>query len=100
MKKKIKVNSKLIDKISSLSKLNFDARGKKKISSDFEKMLEFISIISKTDTKNILPLTHISEEVNVTRNDKVSNEVSKKDALKNSPQKDSDYFKVPTILKK
>jgi Asp-tRNA(Asn)/Glu-tRNA(Gln) amidotransferase C subunit len=34
------------------------------------------------------------------REDNIANEVSQKNALKNAPQKDSDYFKVPTVLKK
>ena len=42
----------------------------------------------------------MSEEVNVLREDKVTEETSQKDALKNAPEKDSDYFKVPTVLKK
>ena len=32
--------------------------------------------------------------------DEVSMFTSQEDALKNAPQKDSDYFKVPTVLKK
>ena len=31
---------------------------------------------------------------------KKRNELTQEDALKNAPQKDSDYFKVPTVLKK
>ena len=42
----------------------------------------------------------LSDEVNVLRDDKISSEVSQKEALKNAPEKDSDYFKVPTVLKK
>jgi aspartyl-tRNA(Asn)/glutamyl-tRNA(Gln) amidotransferase subunit C len=42
----------------------------------------------------------MSEENNVLRDDKINHIVSQTDALKNAPQKDSDYFKVPTVLKK
>ena len=42
----------------------------------------------------------MSSEVNSLREDEISNEVSQKNALKNAPQKDSDYFKVPKVLKK
>jgi aspartyl-tRNA(Asn)/glutamyl-tRNA(Gln) amidotransferase subunit C len=42
----------------------------------------------------------MSEEVNVLREDKVTEATSQEDALKNAPEKDSDYFKVPTVLKK
>jgi aspartyl-tRNA(Asn)/glutamyl-tRNA(Gln) amidotransferase subunit C len=38
--------------------------------------------------------------VNVLRADEIAHEVSQENALKNAPQKDSDYFKVPTVLKK
>ena len=42
----------------------------------------------------------MSDEVNVLRADEITEETSQEDALKNAPQKDSDYFKVPTVLKK
>ena len=63
-------------------------------------MLEFVDAISQINTDDIAPLIYMSDEVNVLRNDEIRNEVSQKEALKNAPQKDSDYFKVPTILKK
>jgi aspartyl-tRNA(Asn)/glutamyl-tRNA(Gln) amidotransferase subunit C len=42
----------------------------------------------------------MSEEKNILREDEINHIVSQSDALKNAPQKDSDYFKVPTVLKK
>jgi len=36
----------------------------------------------------------------VLREDEIKEVISQVDALKNAPEKDSDYFKVPTILKK
>jgi len=43
---------------------------------------------------------YINEEVNKLREDKVGKHLPKEKALKNAPDKDSDYFKVPTVLKK
>ena len=71
-----------------------------KIKSDLNTILKFVDIISKTDTNSLKPLIYISEETNVLRKDEVTNQVSQEDALKNAPGKDSDYFKVPTVLKK
>ena len=56
--------------------------------------------LSEIDTEGVEPLIYLSEEVNVLRVDEIKHEVSKKNALKNAPQKDSDYFKVPTVLRK
>jgi aspartyl-tRNA(Asn)/glutamyl-tRNA(Gln) amidotransferase subunit C len=45
-------------------------------------------------------MVYVSQELNVLRKDIVQEHTDKKQALKNAPQKDSDYFKVPTVLKK
>ena len=56
--------------------------------------------LSEIDTEKTKPLTYLSNELNVFRDDKIKNTISKDDALKNAPKKDSDYFKVPKVLKK
>ena len=96
----IKVNNKLIAKISKLAKLKFDAKSTKKMTSDLNIIIGFIDAISKIDTEGVQPLTYMSKEINVLRDDEIKHEISQKDALKNSPYKDSDYFKVPTVLNK
>lgn len=100
MKKEINVNDQLIKTLSSLAKLDFSAEGVKKIKSELETMIGFVDVIAKVNTDGIEPLTHMSTEVNVLRSDEVNDKLLQKDALKNAPQKDSDYFKIPTVLKK
>ena len=67
---------------------------------DLEKILSFVDKLNEIDTKGVEPLIYMSDEVNVLRADEITEETSQEDALKNAPQKDSDYFKVPTVLKK
>jgi len=100
MSNSIKVDDKLVTNLSKLAKLKFDKNSSEKMKSDLRKMLEFIDAISQINTDKVDPLIYLSDEANVLRNDIITNEISQKDALKNSPQKDSDYFKVPTVLKK
>ena len=96
----MEVNNKLIQDIAKLSKLKFDDSAEEKMKADLEKMLAFVDKLNKIDTEGVDPLIYMSEEVNVLRQDKVTEETSQKDALKNAPEKDSDYFKVPTVLNK
>ena len=96
----MEVNNKLIQDIAKLSKLKFDDSAEEKMKSDLEKMLAFVDKLNEIDTEGIDPLIYMSEEVNVLREDKVTESTSQEDALKNAPEKDSDYFKVPTVLKK
>ena len=100
MSNNIKVNDILVENLSKLAKLKFDKKSGEKMKSDLSKILEFVDAISQINTEDIAPLIYMSDEVNVLRNDEIRNEVSQKEALKNAPQKDSDYFKVPTVLKK
>ncbi len=42
----------------------------------------------------------MTDETNVLRKDVVKDTVTKEEALLNAPQRDSDYFKVPKVIKK
>ena len=96
----MEVNNKLIEDLSRLAKLKFDEESAEKMKGDLNKMIGFVDKLSEIDTEGVEPLIYLSEEVNVLRTDEIANEVSQEDALKNASQKDSDYFKVPTVLKK
>ena len=100
MSNNIKVDDKLIADLSRLAKLKFDKESSERMKSDLKNILSFVYRLSEVDTEGVDPLIYMSEEVNTLREDNIANEVSQKNALKNAPQKDSDYFKVPTVLKK
>ena len=96
----MEVNNKLIQDLSRLAKLKFDEQAADKMKGDLDKIIGFVDKLSEIDTDGIEPLIYLSEEVNVLRVDEIKHQVSQETALKNAPQKDSDYFKVPTVLKK
>ena len=96
----MKVNNKLILELAELCKLKFDKDTMRKMKSDLKNILNFVNKLSEIETKNIEPLIYMSEEVNKMRSDTATESLSQKDTLKNAPEKDSDYFKVPTVLKK
>ena len=96
----MEVNNKLIQDIAKLSKLEFNKSSNEKMKKDLKKILAFVDKLNEIDTENIDPLVYLSEEENVLRPDQISKSLTQKQALINAPQKDSDYFKVPTVLKK
>ena len=96
----MQVDEKLIDKIAALAKLEFDKDSKTKMVSDMKKIISFVDKLNELDTENVEPLVYITEEINVLRDDNIGEHVEKKEALKNAPEKDSDYFKVPKVVKK
>jgi len=96
----MQVNDALIDKLSKLSMLRFNEKEREEIKSDLEKMIGFVDKLKELDTTNVEPLLHMSEHVNVLREDVPGNMLSREEALKNAPNHDGIYFKVPKVIKK
>ena len=96
----MKIDKTLIEKLAKLSQLEFSDDVKRKMEDDLNKILNFVDELNTLNTDNIEPLVYLNEEVNKLREDKLGQHSSKKEVLKNAPSKDSDYFKVPTVLKK
>ena len=96
----MEVNNKLIQDIAKLSKLEFNKSSNEKMKKDLKKILAFVDKLNEIDTENIEPLVYLSEEENVLRPDQISKSLTQKQGSYKCPQKDSDYFKVPTVLKK
>ena len=96
----MEITNKLIQDIAALAKLEFDEQSAEQMKADLEKIIGFVDKLSEIDTEGVEPLIYLSEEVNVLREDEIRAVISQVEALKNAPQKDSDYFKVSTVLKK
>lgn len=96
----MKVNEELIDHIAHLAKLSFEGEQKEAIRRDLDRMITFVDKLAELDTTGVEPLIFMSNEVNRLRNDEVHQEISHQEALRNAPQKDSDYFRIPKVLDK
>ena len=94
----MKIDKQTVERIAHLSRLNFDDESKDKITSELNVILDWIDHLNEVDTEGIEPLTNMSAEMNVLREDEAKNEMSHEDALKNAPKKDSNYFRVPKVL--
>lgn len=94
------INDDMITKLSDLAKLEFSSGEREKIKTDLNKILHFVEKLQQVDTEGVEPLIYMNEDVNVLRDDVAEKTITKEEALKNAPQKDSDYFKVPTVLNK
>jgi aspartyl-tRNA(Asn)/glutamyl-tRNA(Gln) amidotransferase subunit C len=87
-----------VNKIAHLARLEFDDQGCEDMAKDMNKILDWMDKLNELDTKDVVPLTHMSVEVNVLREDKLIQTLTHKEALANAPKKDSDYFRVPKVL--
>jgi aspartyl-tRNA(Asn)/glutamyl-tRNA(Gln) amidotransferase subunit C len=94
------VNEKTVEYLAHLARLSFKNDEKKEILNDLNRMLEFVNKLNEVNTDNVKPLIYINEHTNIMRNDEPHILITQKDALKNAPDKDSDYFKAPKVIDK
>jgi aspartyl-tRNA(Asn)/glutamyl-tRNA(Gln) amidotransferase subunit C len=94
-----KIDDKLLDHLSKLAKLEFITdEERSQIKTDLNRMLAFMDKLNELDTDNIEPLKYVNEDANPLRDDIPKIDITQEEALKNAPDKDSDYFKVPKII--
>ena len=96
----MEVNDELVNNIAKLARLEFKDDEKEEIKLDLQKMIAFIEKLNELDTTGVEPLLHMSENVNVLREDEVKGSISREEALLNAPNHDEQFFKVPKVIKK
>ena len=94
----MKIDRELLNKTAHLARLEFDENTAEEMMADMTKIITWVEKLNEVNTDNVAPLTTMSHEVNVLRNDEVKPHLSHERALKNAPKKDSDYFRVPKVL--
>ncbi|MBJ6116990.1 Asp-tRNA(Asn)/Glu-tRNA(Gln) amidotransferase subunit GatC [Pontibacter sp. BT310] len=87
-----------IRKLAHLARLEFNEEKEQEVLGDLNKILNWVDKLRELDTENIEPLTHMTAEMNVMREDVAQNTITHEEALLNAPKKDSDYFRVPKVL--
>ena len=93
-----KIDIKTVEEVAHLARLEFTEEGKADILNDMNRMLAFVDKLNEMDTNGVEPLIYMTDEKNVMREDESKNTLTQKEALKNAPKKDSDYFKVPKVI--
>jgi aspartyl-tRNA(Asn)/glutamyl-tRNA(Gln) amidotransferase subunit C len=94
------IDDKKVSDLAHLARLEFDVAEKDAIKADLGRIIDFCDKLKEVNTEGVDPLIYLSNEQNVLRPDTVEAGLSKKEALKNAPLADSDYFKVPKVVTK
>lgn len=94
------VDEKTVKEVAHLARLEFENEGLQKMITDLNQVVGFVNKLNELNTVGVEPLIYMNDDVNVLREDVVKQELTQKDALKNAPKKDSDYFKAPKVIDK
>ena len=87
-----------VKKVAKLSRISLDDNKFDSLSKDLDSILTFVEKLNELDTKEIKTLKSISDKTLEARNDIVDDGKIKNDILKNSPEKNEDFFIVPKVI--
>ena len=96
----MEVTDALVDNLANLSRLSFTDTEKTEIKGDLQRMIAFVEKLQEVDTTGTSPLLHMTDAINVYREDTVKGSIAREDAMKNAPATDGTFFKVPKVIKK
>lgn len=92
------VTEKDVRYMADLARLQLSGEEVKSFAQDMNQILGYMERLDELDTSDVEPLEHVIELDSRLRPDKAENPISHEDALKNAPDADSDYFRVPKVI--
>lgn len=92
------VSEKDVQYIANLARLQVTEEEAKSYAKDMSSILEYMELLNEVDTSNVEPLEHVIDLDSRFRKDVAKEPLSHEDALKNAPDADSDYFRVPKVI--
>jgi aspartyl-tRNA(Asn)/glutamyl-tRNA(Gln) amidotransferase subunit C len=96
----MQVDSKLVNHLAHLSRLNVAPEKMDKLVTDMQDLVVFVEQLNALDTTGTDPLMHMGDAVNVLRKDEVNGSITREAALLNAPESDGAFFKVPKVINK
>ena len=84
--------------ISKLARISLDEKKVDSLSKDLTSIMRFIENLNKLNTDKIEPLTSIINASLKSRADEVKDGKIRDQILKNSPEKNEEFFVVPKVI--
>ena len=92
------IDLKTVKHISKLARISIDEEKANKLAGDLNSIFDFIEKLNELKTDNIEPLTSIAETTLRFRDDQIKSKNIREKILKNSPEKNKDFFVVPKVV--
>ncbi len=92
------VTKKDVEYIAELARLKFTDEELEKFTGQLNEILSYVEKLNELDTSNVEPLSHPVEGSNVFREDIVKPSIDREDALRNAPDRNELFFKVPKVI--
>ena len=87
-----------VEYTAKLARMKLSDQETARLASELGDILKYVEKLNKVDTSKVEPTSHAIPVKNVFRQDKIKSSLNVEGALKNAPQREGDFFKVPRII--
>lgn len=88
----------MLHKIAHLARLEIKPDEEAELAHGLGQVLDWMEQLTEVDTEGVEPLTHVTGEYNVWREDVGRNDLPREEALQLAPQSTEHYVKVPKVI--
>lgn len=87
-----------VRRIARLARLQFDPEEEQRLAVEMSAILDYMETLKELDTTDVPPMSHVLDLTNVARPDEVKQRITRDEALKNAPESDGAFFRVPKVI--
>ena len=92
------IDKNTVKHISKLARISLDDKKVDSLSKNLSTIIKFIEKLNELNTDKTVPLTSIIDTALTSRKDEPKNEKIRDQILKNSPEKNEEFFVVPKVI--
>lgn len=86
-----------VEYVAALARLELTEQETQEYTEQLNSILGYAAMLERLDTSNVAPTAHAVPLHNVLREDQVKESINHEKALKNAPDGDEGFFRVPKI---
>ncbi|MEM9984179.1 MAG: Asp-tRNA(Asn)/Glu-tRNA(Gln) amidotransferase subunit GatC [Bacteroidota bacterium] len=96
----MEITDELIHKLAQLGKLQVAEEELPAMRADLQRMLDFVGVLRELDTQGVEPLIHLSRAMGTARPDRAEAALDREAMIKQAPEAEAAFFKVPRVVKR
>jgi aspartyl-tRNA(Asn)/glutamyl-tRNA(Gln) amidotransferase subunit C len=87
-----------VEHVALLGRLKLTEEERERFTTQLNSILEYFEQLQQIDTTGVPPMSHAVAVTNVLREDEPQPSLTPEEALRNAPDREEDYFRVPRVI--
>jgi len=94
----MKLTRESVQRVATLARLRLTGDEESALTAELDYILGYMEKLNELDTSNVELFSHVVDNPDALREDKVSNQPNADALLANAPERDETFFRVPKII--